>query len=260
MYVSRPPDKSLSLPHMEAQLNSYFRAKRLQDKKVSDQAKKILFDERLSTSQKDQRIQALRAPCNKCKSGATLSFERHGSDLTIVCSSGSPRCNKTVSRGEYTTIGILQTQARDRIQQLKTTIVKLRLEQLHRLVDKDTAIGAFETARDSLAREEQALTKLQEMYETETQSVERKTKTREITVQLQAEIDAVRQELRAYHADGDAASLRAAVDRYGESVQPLSATLRETEYKEAFTAKIGQDVVLIEKKDSPEELQVSLSA
>ena len=244
---------------MDAQLHSYFRAKRLQDKRISDQAKKILFDERLSTSQKDARIQALSMPCKKCKSGATLSFERHGSDLRIICSSGNPRCNTTISRGEYTTIGTLQAQVRDRIQQLKTTIVKLRLEQLHGLVDKDAAIGAFETTRDSLAREEQALIKLHEMYENETQSAERKAKSRQIIVQLQAEIDAVRQDLRAYHADGDASSLRSAVDRYGDSIQPLTATLRETEYEEAFTAKIGLDVVLIERKISPEELQVSLS-
>ena len=244
---------------MEAQLRSYFRAKRLQDKKVSDQAKKILFDERLSTSQKDRRIQALRAPCKKCKSDATMSFERHGMELRIVCSSGNPRCNNTVSRGEYTTIGILQSQVRDRVRQLKTTIVKLRLEQLYGLVDKDAAISAFEETRDSLAREEQALSKLRDLYASETQSVERKTKSREIAVKLEADVDAVRGNLRAYNADGDAASLRAAVEIYGSSIQPLSSSLREIKYKEAYTAKIGPDVVLIEKKVSPEEMQVSLS-
>ena len=258
-YVFRLPDKSLSLPHMEAQLHSYFRAKRLQEKKVSDQAKKIMFNEHLSTAQKDQRIQALQIPCNKCKNGATLTFERRGSDLMIVCSSGNPRCNKTIHRGEYTTIGILQSQVRERIRQLKTTIVKLRLEQMHGLIGKDEAIGEFEKTRDSLALEEQSLTKLNDMYESETQSTERKAKARAITVQLQAEIDAVRQDLRVYHADGDNDRLRAAVDRYGESVQPLSTSLRETEYREAFTAKLGPDVVLIEKKVTPEELQVSLS-
>lgn len=244
---------------MEGQLRDYFRAKRLQDKKINDQAKKIVFDDSLSQEQKDARIKKLRAPCKKCKGGASLVFERKGQELSISCTSGNPKCNKQISRGAFAPIGNIKEQARQRIAKLKTGIVQLRLEQLHNLVDTDAAVQAFDAASAELAKEEANLERLSNIYAEKTQMAERTRKAQELDMQLQSDVMAVRQDLRTWKSTNQKSALDAAAQRYGDVVEPIAKELRETKYEEAFTATIAGSVVVVERPTTIQQTQVSLS-
>jgi hypothetical protein len=244
---------------MDGQLREYFRAKRLRDKKIGDQAKKIAFNNNLSQEEKDARIRRLRMPCKKCKVDASLVFARNGRDLSITCTSGNSKCNKIVSRGAFAPISRLQDDARKRIEQLQTTIVQLRLEQVHGLIREDAAVAAFEATSAELAAEEATLEKLHTVYAERTRIPERKGKSRELATQLQSDVMAIREDIRTWERTNESDALRAAVQRYGSVIQPLSTELRDTKYSEAFTTKFGDEVILVERSTTMEQNQVSLS-
>jgi hypothetical protein len=244
---------------MEGQLRAYFRAKRLQDKKREDKVKKILFNDSLTQSQKDARIKGIGVPCKKCKSGSLLRFSRRGTDLLISCDGGDSSCNKTISRGVYGMVDALAAEATERIKALELIIVKLRLEELHGLLAKDSAVQAFEEASTELGEQQRRLQKYEALYEERTQLPARRSKAAGLSLQLQSDVAVVREELRSWEANGEAADLRAAAERYGDSIEPVAKELRDTMYAAAFTAKIDGNVVLVEEPTTMEQLQVSLS-
>lgn len=245
---------------MEGQLREYFRAKRLRDKKVSDEAKKIAFNDNLTKAEKDARIRDLQIPCKRCKGDSVLTFIRSGTNLLIRCSSGNSKCNKDVSRGAFAPIGVLQDNARERAEQLRMSIIQLRLEQVYGLVDETAALASFEVASAELAKEEATIERLRIIHDEATGLPQRRSKAKELSTQLQSDIMAVREDISGWKKTNETDLLNAAVERYGSVVQPLAKELRETKYSEAFTAKTGEEVTLIERQTSIQQDQVSLSS
>lgn len=240
---------------MEGEFKAYFNAQRLHARKRSTMAKKIMFNERLSQAQKNQKIREISVPC---KDGSSQSFERNGSQLLLKCGSGNPKMNKTIERGNYTTIPELEHRLHSSIQTLKTRVVQLKLAKIHGLISGDEALEQFNVLNTSLAEEEMQLKQLSLLYQERTAIQSREQKSVELNRNLQAEIAALREDLRSYQESGDLSFLKAASARYGESITPLTDELRNTKYQEVFTAKIGNETVLIENKVDTQKLQVTL--
>ena len=75
---------------------------------------------------------------------------------------------------------------------------------------------------------------------------------------LQAERAAITEDLQAWRATGTTAALRAAVERYAQSAQPLSLELGKAKY--AYRAIVDDEGVrtLVEEPDTLEQLDVSV--
>lgn len=240
---------------MEAEFKAYFNAQRLHIRKRNNIAKKILVNDSLSKAEKDRRIQAISVPC---KDGTPQSFKRVGAQLVMSCGSGNPRLTKTIERGKYTTIMELERKLHSSIQTLKTRIVQLKLAKMHGLISGEDALEQFTALSTSLGEQEKQLQQLAALYQERTALHTREQKAIELSRNLQAEIAALRGDLRSFQQTGDHSSLQAAVARYGDSITPLTNELRETKYQEAFTAKAGDDTILVENTVNPKELQVTL--
>ena len=240
---------------MEAEFKAYFNAQRLHARKRSTMAKKIMLNDSLSPAQKNQKIREISVPC---KDGSPQSFERNGRLLLLKCGSGNPKMNKTIERGSYTTIPELQRRLYSSVQTLKSQIVQLKLAKIHGLVSSEEALEQFTALSTSLAEEEKQLNQLAALYQERTALKAREQKSLELSRNLQAEIAALREDLRNYQESGDLSFLKAASSRYGESIMPITNELRETKYQEAFTAKVGNETLLIENEVDFRELQVTL--
>ena len=166
--------------------------------------------------------------------------------------------NKTIERGSYTTIPELQRRLYSSVQTLKSRIVQLKLAKIHGLVSSEEALEQFTALSTSLAEEEKQLNQLAALYQERTALKAREQKSLELSRNLQAEIAALREDLRNYQESGDLSFLKAASSRYGESIMPITNELRETKYQEAFTAKVGNETLLIENEVDFRELQVTL--
>ena len=240
---------------MESEFKTFFNAQRLHHRKRNNAAKKILMNDSLSQAEKDRRIKAITVPC---RDGSPQTFERSGTQLVMKCESGNPRLTKTVERGKYTTITELERRLHTSVQTLKTRIVQLKLSKIHGLISGEEALEQFTALGASLGEEEKQLQQLAALYQERTSLRAREQKVIELSRNLQAEVAALRGDLRSFQESGDQSFLRAAVARYGESVTPLTNELRETKYQEAFTSKVGQDTILVEHKVNPRDLQVTL--
>ena len=240
---------------MEAEFKTFFNAQRLHNRKRNNIAKKILMNDSLSQAEKVRRIKAITIPC---RDGSPQTFERNGTQLVMKCGSGNPRLTKTFERGKHTTISELERKLHSSVQGLKTRIVQLKLAKIHGLVSGDDALEEFTALSTSLAEEEKQLQQLAALYQERTSLRAREQKAVELSRNLQAEVAALRGDLRSFQESGEPSFLRAAVARYGDSIVPLTGDIRETQYQEAFTAKVGQDIILVENKVSPQELQVTL--
>lgn len=240
---------------MEGDFKTYFNAQRLHIRKRNTMAKKIMFNDRLSPAAKNQKIRDIVIPC---KDGSPMSFERNGTQLLLKCGSGNPRLNKTIERGSHTTIPEQQRKLHLSTQSLKTRIVQLKLAKIHGLISSDDALVQFTALSTSLSEEEKQLQQLAILYQERTSMKTREQKAIELNRNLQAEVSALRDDLRNYQQTGETPFLKAATQRYSESITPLTNELRETKYQEAFTAKLGKETILVENQVNPKKLQVTL--
>tara|TARA_Y100000768_G_scaffold277769_1_gene213160 strand:+ start:11305 stop:12069 length:765 start_codon:yes stop_codon:yes gene_type:complete len=238
-----------------SQINDYYKLKQKYNNGIQKQKNKIMRNPELSLKDKREHIKLLKKVCINCKKPGGTIFSKEDNMLKAVCGNVDNPCKLNISifTGDYENIRVAKKIFIKEIENIKTRIIRIKLDLLFNYVDESTSIDLFEKAKQELELYSKPFSTINRQYYDVINNPEVKNKIQE----LEKELFILEEDIRMLHRKSQEGSLptynRDLIEMYINKILPLLQTIRETKYKicqveddDTLTTKIlVQDVASI---------------
>lgn len=239
-------------------IEEYFKLKKKYEDKQQRNKRKILQDESLDKKTKRVALASLKTTCANCgKSGGTL-FTEQNNTLRALCLA-QPKCNLNMNiyRGSYNSFFALYNLLNNRLDAVKTNIVKTKLDLLFGLTGEDTAIMQFEEYRTEFNSIEKDMNELHTTLVSIIQNNRNNAIITEAKRRIGEIINRIGLILQDYRDTGDRFAISNVIKEYVDGLLPEAKRLRENTYAENEIEKVGECYILRQEPYLYTEIEIS---
>ena len=216
---------------MIEEMNKYYILKKKYEETVTNEKKKLLKNDSLSTADKRARFKEMAFKCIKCKQKGGTIFTNADNILKAVCGSSKPcDLNIEINKGRIFPLRELLDTETNIIDGLKEDIISVKLKFLFKIIDQSEALSAFDSLTHQLS--DRAITQ-QEFIKRYNDIADNKDKEFQLKTyieKLNLEIDTIKKLNKLYETDKKEAILKTILENYTGIIQPLLNDIRELKY------------------------------
>jgi hypothetical protein len=216
---------------MIEEINKYYILKKKYEETVTNEKKKLLKNDSLSTADKRARFKEMAFKCIKCKQKGGTIFTNADTILKAVCGSSKPcDLNIEINKGRIFPLRELLDIETNNIDGLKEDIISVKLKFLFKIINQSEALSAFDSLTHQLS--DRAITQ-QEFIKRYNDIADNKDKEFQLKTyieKLNLEIDTIKKLNKLYETDKKDSILKTILENYTGIIQPLLNDIRELKY------------------------------
>ena len=221
-------------------MNKYYSLKKKYEDTITNEKKKLLKNDSLSTADKRARFKEMVFKCINCKQKGGTIFTNDNNSLKAVCGSSKP-CDLAIeiNKGKIVRLREILDMDTTYIDGLKEAIISVKLKFLFKLIDQSGALSAFDSLTQQLS--DRAIDQ-QHFIKKYNDIADNKNKEFQLNAyisQVNLEIDAIKKLNKLYQTEKKEAILKTILENYTGIIQPLLNDIRELKYN-YFTIEVDE--------------------
>ena len=227
---------------MIEEINKYYILKKKYEDTITNEKKKILKNNSLSSADKRLRFKEMGIKCINCKQKGGTIFTNNDNILKAVCGSSKP-CDLDIeiNKGKIVQLKEIIDMYTKYIDDLKEDIISVKLKFLFKIIDQSETLSTFESLTQQLSdrsiNEQHFITKYNDIVDNKNKEFELKTYIDKVNL----EIDNIKKLNKLYQTEKKESILKTILENYTEIIQPLLNNIRELKYN-FFTIEVDEKV------------------
>jgi len=194
--------------------------------------------------------------CINCgKLDGTL-FDNKNDKFIIKCLNDTPCTNEEFDKKRFALLNNVVNDLHDKIENIKSDIIKIKLDIIFDYVNEDDAINKFTLLKNNLNE----LEKLYRIYKTEYLNVvdnkEKKEQIREEKTNLFVNIERLKELINEYKKTDNINLVKTASEIYISDIAPIAKKIRKLKYVENIIDDVDDNYFLIQKPYTIKQLEV----
>ena len=213
-------------------INDYYSLKQQYDINFQRRRKNIQRNKTLSKAQKRRKFLELRNNCINCgKEGETIFTNKNGV-LKAICGNSSNKCslNIEINSGKVEKINKLYGELSEYRQQMRSSIIRDKLDLLFGYTEEEEAIGRFNESRKELIDSEKIMFETEQMFN----DIVHNDRNKQAIQTEESYLIIAKQKLKnlskQYQEEGSQQLIRDMVEHYKEDIIPIVTRLRNLKY------------------------------
>jgi len=225
---------------MIEEINKYYALKKKYEESVTQEKKKLLKNDSLSSADKTARFKEMVFKCVNCKKKGGTIFTNNNNVLKAVCGSSTPcELNIEINKGKIVQLREILDIDANHIDFLKEDIISIKLKYLFKIIDQAEALSAFDSLSGDLSSraidQQQFIKKYNDIVDNKNKEFQLKT----YIDKLNLEIDNIKKLNKLYQTDKKDSILKTIIENYTGIIQPLVNDIRELKYN-YFTIEVDE--------------------
>ena len=225
---------------MIEEINKYYALKKKYEESVTQEKKKLLKNDSLSSADKTARFKEMVFKCVNCKKKGGTIFTNNNNVLKAVCGSSTPcDLNIEINKGKIVQLREILDIDANHIGFLKEDIISIKLKYLFKIIDQAEALSAFDSLSGDLSSraidQQQFKKKYNDIVDNKNKEFQLKT----YIDKLNLEIDNIKKLNKLYQTDKKESILKTIIENYTGIIQPLVNDIRELKYN-YFTIEVDE--------------------
>ena len=225
---------------MIEEINKYYALKKKYEESVTQEKKKLLKNDSLSSADKTTRFKEMVFKCVNCKKKGGTIFTNNNNVLKAVCGSSTPcDLNIEINKGKIVQLREILDIDANHIDFLKEDIISIKLKYLFKIIDQAEALSAFDSLSGDLSSraidQQQFIKKYNDIVDNKNKEFQLKT----YIDKLNLEIDNIKKLNKLYQTDKKESILKTIIENYTGIIQPLVNDIRELKYN-YFTIEVDE--------------------
>jgi hypothetical protein len=225
---------------MIEEINKYYALKKKYEESVTQEKKKLLKNDSLSSADKTARFKEMVFKCVNCKKKGGTIFTNNNNVLKAVCGSSTPcDLNIEINKGKIVQLREILDIDANHIDFLKEDIISIKLKYLFKIIDQAEALSAFDSLSGDLSSraidQQQFIKKYNDIVDNKNKEFQLKT----YIDKLNLEIDNIKKLNKLYQTDKKESILKTIIENYTGIIQPLVNDIRELKYN-YFTIEVDE--------------------
>jgi len=225
---------------MIEEINKYYALKKKYEESVTQEKKKLLKNDSLSSADKTARFKEMVFKCVNCKKKGGTIFTNNNNVLKAVCGSSTPcELNIEINKGKIVQLREILDIDANHIDFLKEDIISIKLKYLFKIIDQAEALSAFDSLSGDLSSraidQQQFIKKYNDIVDNKNKEFQLKT----YIDKLNLEIDNIKKLNKLYQTDKKESILKTIIENYTGIIQPLVNDIRELKYN-YFTIEVDE--------------------
>lgn len=225
---------------MIEEINKYYALKKKYEESVTQEKKKLLKNDSLSSADKTARFKEMVFKCVNCKKKGGTIFTNNNNILKAVCGSSTPcELNIEINKGKIVQLREILDIDANHIDFLKEDIISIKLKYLFKIIDQAEALSAFDSLSGDLSSraidQQQFIKKYNDIVDNKNKEFQLKT----YIDKLNLEIDNIKKLNKLYQTDKKESILKTIIENYTGIIQPLVNDIRELKYN-YFTIEVDE--------------------
>jgi len=225
---------------MIEEINKYYALKKKYEESVTQEKKKLLKNDSLSSADKTARFKEMVFKCVNCKKKGGTIFTNNNNILKAVCGSSTPcELNIEINKGKIVQLREILDIDANHIDFLKEDIISIKLKYLFKIIDQAEALSAFDSLSGDLSSraidQQQFIKKYNDIVDNKNKEFQLKT----YIDKLNLEIDNIKKLNKLYQTDKKDSILKTIIENYTGIIQPLVNDIRELKYN-YFTIEVDE--------------------
>jgi len=225
---------------MIEEINKYYALKKKYEESVTQEKKKLLKNDTLSSADKTARFKEMVFKCVNCKKKGGTIFTNNNNILKAVCGSITPcELNIEINKGKIVQLREILDIDANHIDFLKEDIISIKLKYLFKIIDQAEALSAFDSLSGDLSSraidQQQFIKKYNDIVDNKNKEFQLKT----YIDKLNLEIDNIKKLNKLYQTDKKDSILKTIIENYTGIIQPLVNDIRELKYN-YFTIEVDE--------------------
>jgi hypothetical protein len=216
---------------MIEEIDKYYILKKKYEETITNEKKKILKNDSLSSADKRERFKEMTFKCIKCKQKGGTIFTNNNNILKAVCGSSTPcDLNIEINKGRILQLRELLDIDANHIDFLKEDIISVKLKFLFKIIDQSEALSAFDSLSSQLSersiQQHEIIKKYNDIVDNKNKEFQLKT----YIDKLNLEIDNIKKLNKLYETDKKETILKTIIENYTGIIQPLVNDIWELKY------------------------------
>ena len=225
---------------MIEEIDKYYILKKKYEETITNEKKKILKNDSLSSADKRVRFKEMTFKCIKCKQKGGTIFTNNNNILKAVCGSSTPcDLNIEINKGKILQLREILDMDTNYIDFLKEDIISVKLKFLFKIIDQSEALSAFDSLSSQLSdrsiQQHEFIKKYNDIVDNKNKEFQLKT----YIDKLNLEIDNIKKLNKLYETDKKEAILKTIIENYTGIIQPLVNDIQELKYN-YFTIEVNE--------------------
>jgi hypothetical protein len=225
---------------MIEEINKYYALKKKYEESVTQEKKKLLKNDSLSSADKTARFKEMVFKCVNCKKKGGTIFTNNNNILKAVCGSSTPcELNIEINKGKIVQLREILDIDANHIDFLKEDIISIKLKYLFKIIDQAEALSAFDSLSGDLSSraidQQQFIKKYNDIVDNKNKEFQLKA----YIDKLNLEIDNIKKLNKLYQTDKKESILKTIIENYTGIIQPLVNDIRELKYN-YFTIEVDE--------------------
>lgn len=195
--------------------------------------------------------------CINCGKSDGILFDNKNGKFIIKCLNDTPCTNEEFDKKRFTLLNNVVNDLHDKIENIKSDIIKIKLDIIFDYVNEDDAINKFTLLKNNLNE----LEKLYRIYKTEYLNVvdnkEKKEQIREEKTNLFVNIERLKELINEYKKTDNINLVKTASEIYISDIAPIAKKIRKLKYVENIIDDVDDNYFLIQKPYTIKQLEVS---
>jgi hypothetical protein len=216
---------------MIEEINKYYILKKKYEETVTNEKKKLLKNDSLSTADKRARFKEMSFKCIKCKQKGGTIFTNDNNTLKAVCGSSNPcELNIEINKGRIVQLREVLDIDANYIDFLKEDIISVKLKFLFKLIDQSETLSAFDSLTNKLSDRAIIQQEIIKKYNYIVDNKDKESQLKKYIDKLNLEIDNIKKLNKLYETDKKEAIIKTIIENYTGIIQPLLNDIRELKY------------------------------
>ena len=243
----------------EAILN-YYKLKENNEKKINNKKMKIIKNSSLTNKEKQLKFKQYNNLCVNCKREGGTIFTNKDGILKAVCGRKDDKCNLDIeiNRGKYKISSDLLIDLTDKLNKLKTQIIKIKLDYLFGYIGEMDALGKFNNLKAELTFINDQYRNIEIFYINKTDNPEDKSILESAIYNLYSEVQKIKELCDVFKVSSNKILLKTVVENYINLILPLNTQISNLKYiiREIITEEDYK--ILYQKKNTLSSLEYPL--
>ena len=241
-------------------ITQYYKLKEMYQDKINQNKNKILNNPVLTINEKQKKFQQMKKFCINCKCEGGTIFSNKDGILKAKCGCINKQCslNIEIKKGKYVLSDILINNLQNNINNIKTEIIKIKLDFLFNYISESEALAKFNTLKESLDKENELYRNVEIFNINITDNPKIKELLHEAERDLFIEIQKIKDYCKLFINNKNKVLLANVSENYVSNILPLNKTISDLKYSLKEIEKIDDIAYLIEKFYTLENLEYSL--
>ena len=232
--ISKNEDAKISNNAMFIEsLDEYYRLKNKYDTVVKEKKNSILKDQTLTLKQKREKYGKTKFKCIQCSRNVNTIFAINDGTLTAICGDTSNPCtlNIKINRGKYLDIRTLMDVFQNGVDDLKDTIISVKLDLLFGYEDEKTTLNKFNTLKGELIEDLEAVAEYKTIYIGAIYNLKNKESLQSKTQLFYQYVNTIKETIKEFNETGVIHLIKDVISLYQTELKPIVANINDLTYQ-----------------------------